>query len=96
MMSEMLLQLYVVADNVLSKRAIDNIRDICDQSLKGRVRLEIIDVVKEPDRAEHAKILATPTLIRRLPPPLRRIVGDLSDRGMVEAVLASPADPLQE
>lgn len=63
--------------------AIANLRRICEQDLKGRYELEIIDVLEFPHIAEDEKILATPTLIKELPLPLRRMIGDLSDRDKV-------------
>ncbi|MDB4900539.1 MAG: kaiB [Gemmatimonadetes bacterium] len=59
--------------------AIANLRRICEQELEGQYELEIIDVLEFPDLAEDEKILATPTLIKSLPLPLRRVIGDLSD-----------------
>jgi circadian clock protein KaiB len=59
--------------------AIANLRRICEQELEGQYDLEIIDVQQFPDLAEDEKILATPTLIKSLPLPLRRVIGDLSD-----------------
>ena len=60
--------------------AIANLRRICEEELQGRYDLEIIDVQEYPDIAEDEKILATPTLIKTLPLPLRRVIGDLSDK----------------
>jgi len=57
-----------------------NLRHVCEHDLGGDCSLEVIDVLEQPDRAEEAKVLATPTLLKLLPPPLRRIVGDLSDK----------------
>lgn len=59
--------------------AIANLRRICEQELEGQYDLEIIDVLEHPDLAEDEKILATPTLIKSLPLPLRRVIGDLSN-----------------
>lgn len=59
--------------------AIANLRRICEQELEGQYDLEIIDVLEYPDLAEEEKILATPTLIKSLPLPLRRVIGDLSN-----------------
>ena len=59
--------------------AIANLRRICEQELEGQYELEIIDVLEHPQLAEDERILATPTLIKQLPPPLRRVIGDLSD-----------------
>ena len=63
--------------------AIRNLRRICDEELKGRYELEIIDVHEQPEAAENDRILATPTLVKLLPPPLRRVIGDLSDKDKV-------------
>ena len=63
--------------------AIANLRRICEQELEGRYDLEIIDVQEHPELAEDEKILATPTLIKSLPLPLRRVIGDLSDKEKV-------------
>ena len=63
--------------------AIANLRRICEQELGGQYDLEIIDVLQFPDVAEEEKILATPTLIKSLPLPLRRVIGDLSDKEKV-------------
>jgi circadian clock protein KaiB len=66
-----------------AQNAIANLRRICDEQLGGEYELEIIDVLERPDLAETDKVLATPTLIKQLPPPLRRVIGDLSDRDKV-------------
>ena len=63
--------------------AIANLRRICEQELEGKYDLEIIDVLEFPELAEDEKILATPTLIKSLPLPLRRVIGDLSDKEKV-------------
>jgi circadian clock protein KaiB len=64
-------------------QAIANLRRICEQELQGQYELHIVDVLEQPQLAEDEKILATPTLIKRLPPPLRRVIGDLSDKDKV-------------
>jgi circadian clock protein KaiB len=66
-----------------AQNAIENLRRICDEQLRGEYELEIIDVLERPELAESDKILATPTLIKQLPPPLRRVIGDLSDKEKV-------------
>lgn len=71
-----------------AEQAIANLKRICEQELQGRYELEIIDVIEYPERAEEARILATPTLIKELPPPLRRVIGDLSDKEKVLLGLA--------
>ena len=63
--------------------AIDNLRRICEDELQGEYDLIIIDVLDQPEAAEVDRVLATPTLIKQLPPPLRRVIGDLSDRDKV-------------
>jgi circadian clock protein KaiB len=60
-----------------------NLRRICEQDLGGEYELQIIDVLEDPDAAEQDKVLATPTLIKQLPPPLRRVIGDLSNKDKV-------------
>lgn len=63
--------------------AVTNLRRICEEELGGAYELRIIDVLEHPQLAEDEKILATPTLIKQLPPPLRRVIGDLSDKDKV-------------
>lgn len=73
------LKLFVTGQTPRSIRAIANLKRICEHELRGRYEMVVIDVLERPQMAEEEKILATPTLIRTLPPPIRRIVGDLSD-----------------
>jgi circadian clock protein KaiB len=73
----------VAGKTVRSEQAIANLQRICREELDGRYELEIIDVVESPEKAEEDRILATPTLIKQLPPPLRRVIGDLSDKEKV-------------
>lgn len=78
-MSRFTLKLFVTGNTQRSERAIMNLRRICDEELGGEYQMLIIDVLERPQLAEDEKILATPTLIKQLPPPIRRIIGDLSD-----------------
>lgn len=78
-MSKYLLRLFVTGASTRTAIAISNLRRICEQELDGQFELEIIDVLEFPDLAEDEKILATPTLIKSLPLPLRRVIGDLSN-----------------
>jgi circadian clock protein KaiB len=78
------LRLYVAGASAKSTRAIANIEAICEEHLRGRFELEVVDILEQPVLARGDQILAIPTLIRRLPPPLRRFIGDLSKK---EAVL---------
>ena len=82
-LSKFILTLYVTGTSPRTAIAIDNLNRICAQELDGRYELEIVDVLEDPQRAEDEKILATPTLIKQLPPPLRRVIGDLSDKDKV-------------
>ncbi|MFI5256305.1 MAG: circadian clock KaiB family protein [Gemmatimonadales bacterium] len=77
------LTLYVTGSSPRAELAIANLRRICDQDLGGRYELHIVDVLEHPQAAEDEKILATPTLIKKLPLPLRRVIGDLSDKQKV-------------
>ena len=79
------LQLYITGTTPQSVRAIANIKKLCEEHLKGHYELEVIDLYQQPQLAQGAQIIATPTLIKLLPPPLRRIIGDLSN---TECVLA--------
>jgi len=74
-----LLRLYVAGTTPRSNRAIVNIRRICEEHLKGRYELEVVDVVKNPRLAAGEQIIAAPTLVKKLPLPLRRFIGDLSE-----------------
>lgn len=74
-----ILRLYVTGTTARSERAIANLKRICESELNGEYEMEVIDVLENPQLAEDEKILATPTLVKRLPPPLRRLIGDLSD-----------------
>ncbi len=73
------LRLYITGITPKSTRALTNIKAICEEHLKGRYQLEVVDVYQQPKLARGDQIIALPTLIRRLPHPLRRLVGDLSD-----------------
>ncbi len=80
-----MLRLYVTGMSARSTRAIANLRQICAEQSHFEYELEIIDVLENPELAEEEKILVTPTLLRTLPPPRRRVLGDLSNS---ESVLA--------
>ncbi len=82
-MGKFILKLYVAGQTSRTRQAIRNIHEICERSLGGMYDLVVIDVLERPQLAENERILATPTLVKELPPPLRRVVGDLSDRERV-------------
>jgi circadian clock protein KaiB len=77
------LRLYVTGMTPRSARAIANIKEICEEHLKGRYDLQVIEIYQQPVLTEGEQIIAVPTLIKKLPLPLRRIIGDLSDRERV-------------
>lgn len=77
---EYVLRLYVAGMSPRSVRAIENIRRICEESLKGRYKLDVVDVYQQPEYAKKEQLLAAPTLIKKLPLPLRRLIGDMSNK----------------
>jgi circadian clock protein KaiB len=95
-----ILKLYVTGKTPRAELAIANLRRICEEELRGEYEMQVIDVLEHPQLAEDEKILATPTLIKRLPPPLRRVIGDLSDKDKVLLGLnvwsTRPAPPTAE
>ena len=74
-----LLRLYIAGTNPRSSRAIENVRHICEEHLAGRYDLEVIDLYKQPVLSKGEQIVAVPTLIKRLPAPLRKFIGDMSN-----------------
>ena len=72
------LRLYVAGLNRISLRAIENLKKICEENLQGRYELEVIDIYQQPVLAQGEQIIAAPTLIKKLPLPLRRFIGDMS------------------
>ena len=77
------LRLYVTGVTGKSVRAIENVRRICEEHLEGQYELEVVDLYKNLPLARGDQIIAAPTLIKRLPPPLRRLIGDMSDEARV-------------
>jgi circadian clock protein KaiB len=77
------LRLYVTGITPKSMRAIENVKTICEEHLKGRYDLTIVDIYQQPSLARGEQIIAAPTLVKRLPDPLRRLVGDLSKKERV-------------
>jgi circadian clock protein KaiB len=73
------LRLYVAGQSPKSLRAFANLKELCEEHLAGRHEIEVIDLIEHPDLGRSDDILAIPTLVRRLPAPLRKIIGDLSD-----------------
>lgn len=85
------LRLYVTGASARSTRAIVNLRQLCEAHLSDRYELEVIDLYQRPELAAGEQLVAAPTLIKRLPLPLRRLVGDLSNQQRVMAGLDLPA-----
>lgn len=81
------LRLFITGSTPRSTRAIANMRKICEENLSGRYDLEVVDVYANPEATKELQVIATPTLIKILPEPLRRIIGDLSDHEKVLAGL---------
>jgi circadian clock protein KaiB len=78
--SKMVLRLYVAGTSDRSMRAIVNARELLDEHIAGRYTLEVIDLFQQPTLARDDQIVAVPTLIKKLPAPLQRFIGDLSDK----------------
>ena len=74
-----ILRLYVTGLTPRSTKAIANVKEICEKYLKDRYELEVIDIYQQPNLAQGEQIIAAPTLIKKLPLPLRRLIGDMSD-----------------
>ena len=79
-MTKYKLKLYITGQTPTSELAVKNLWKLCEEDLDNRYQLEIIDILEHPQLAENEKILATPTLIKELPLPIRRIIGDLSQK----------------
>lgn len=73
------LRLFITGMTPNSKRAVENIKKICEEYLKRRYELEVIDIYQQPSLAEAGQILAAPTLVKVFPPPVKRLIGDMSD-----------------
>ncbi len=73
------LRLYVAGHTPKSISAFDNLKKLCEEHLKGKYHIEVIDLLKNPQLARGDQIVAVPTLVRKLPPPLKKIIGDLSN-----------------
>jgi circadian clock protein KaiB len=81
------LRLYVSGMTPRSRQAIDNIRKLCEEHMAGRYDLEIIDIYQQPHLAKEGQVIAAPTLVKKLPPPLRKVIGDMGDPGRIMVVL---------
>ncbi|MBD3295874.1 MAG: circadian clock protein KaiB [Candidatus Omnitrophica bacterium] len=77
------LKLYVAGTTTRSREALANLRKICEEYLEGKYSIEVVDLLETPGLAKGDQIVAVPTLVRELPPPLTKIIGDLSDKERV-------------
>jgi len=77
------LRLYIAGNTPRAAKAFENLKAICEETMKGLYRIEVIDLLKNPRLASGDQIVAVPTLVRKLPVPVRKIIGDLSDRERV-------------
>jgi circadian clock protein KaiB len=89
-----LLRLYVAGQTPRSIAAFANLKRLCEEHLAGRYQIEVVDLIQNPQLARGDQILAVPTLVRRLPEPVRKIIGDLSnsERVLVGLDIRSPGD----
>jgi len=85
------LRLYVAGPTPKAVAALRNIEKLCEEYLAGQYRIEVIDLTRDPQRAQADQILAVPTLVRKLPVPIRKIIGTLSDTRRVLGALGLPA-----
>ncbi len=81
------LRLYVSGLSTRSRRAIDNVQRLCEAHLPGRYELQIIDIYQQPELAKEQQLVAAPTLLKQLPLPLRKVVGDMHDASRVLVML---------
>jgi circadian clock protein KaiB len=82
-MSTLHLKLYISGRTHSSERAIANLKRICEEDFSGRYVLEVIDVLEHPEVAREERIMVTPTLIKKLPTPMRAVIGDLTDKSKI-------------
>lgn len=87
------LRLYVAGQTPKSLAAFANLKELCETHLRGKYRIEVIDLLVHPELARADQIVALPTLIRRLPPPMKRIIGDLSNRQRTLVGMELVAEP---
>ncbi len=79
--------LFVTGASHLSLQAVSRVREFCEEELAGNYDLEVVDLYRAPERAKESQIIAAPTLVRDKPSPVRRIIGDMSDRARLRASL---------
>jgi circadian clock protein KaiB len=79
-LEKFVLRLYVTGMSPKSAQTIANVKKICEENLEGRYELKVIDIYQQPEMARGEQVIATPTLIKKLPLPLRKLIGDMSDK----------------
>lgn len=82
-----ILRLYIAGQTPKSIAALSNLKEICEGQLKGKYKIEVIDLTVSPEKAKENQIFAIPTLVRQIPVPIRKIIGDLSDKQRVLVTL---------
>ncbi len=87
------LQLFVAGSTPRSLRAVENLRRMFEEHIPGQYELRVIDIYRLPEMAEVGQVIAAPTLVKQLPAPLRRIVGDMADEGRVLLALGIRSEP---
>ena len=87
------LRLYIAGQTPKSLTAFANLKRLCEERLRGRYAIEVVDLIEQPRLAKDDQILAIPTLVRRLPPPVRKIIGDLSNTERVIAGMGLHSEP---
>jgi len=87
------LRLYIAGQTPKSVTALANLKKLCEEQLAGRYELEVVDLLVYPERAKADQIVAIPTLVRQLPPPLKRMIGDLSNKTGV--IIGLEIEPLE-
>jgi len=75
-----ILRLYIAGQSARSSSALKNLQEVCEEHLAGRYKIEVVDLLRHPQLARGDQIVALPTLVRRLPPPMKKIIGDLSNQ----------------
>ena len=75
-----ILRLYIAGQSARSASALKNLEEVCERHLAGRYKIEVVDLLRQPQLARGDQIVALPTLVRRLPPPMKKIIGDLSNQ----------------
>jgi circadian clock protein KaiB len=91
--TEFVLHLFVAGSNPRSLKAVERVSRLCEEHLPDRYELEVIDIYQHPALAEAEQVIAAPTLVRSLPEPLRRIIGDMADEGRVLLAIGAREQP---